>query len=63
MWQQALISILVKAGTTFLLNLGEEVLKALKERNDNNICHEDVKRIQLVKNERLGQKVDRDANY
>lgn len=64
MWQTMLLNILVKAGTAFLLNVGEAVLKELKGRTDNDICDDDVKRIKMVKNDRLSVKdSERDANY
>lgn len=53
MWQSLIINILVKAGTSFLLQVGEALLKTLKERSDNSIDHSDVERIRMVKNEHL----------
>lgn len=55
MWQGLVINILVKAGTSFLLQVGEEVLKTLKERSDNTVDDSDVQRIKMVKNERLNR--------
>lgn len=55
MWQGLVINILVKAGTSFLLQVGEEVLKTLKERSDNAVDDSDVQRIKMVKNERLNR--------
>lgn len=63
MWQSIIVSILIKAGTNFLLNVGEEVMKALRDRSDNDIGHNDVARIQKVKNDKLNREEGRDANY
>lgn len=55
MWQGLVINILIKAGTSFLLQVGEEVLKTLKDRQDNDINSDDVERIKMVKNDRLNR--------